>query len=276
MKKKEALYVLVGAFLAVVPPRAFAALYVEQPARAQESVEDMLADFVADFRSDPFADNPITFGIRVKDAERPDWHVFAGGREDGEAEAIVELAEGLPPDPAPYYVTDLATLTAIHAGELASLTAMGKAFSTDFAPLDIEIMDGFRSTLEFGNQLTRLNFHFWTRGLPELVRFGEGATTRELHGGNAILLYYQSGFRSGWFKIEAGQHVNESEAMQTNPFPSMIIGTKGGIHCRIGGKEMELTENVAIWIGPGVTHEFWVEEGEEPGEGILLMFGEGA
>jgi len=276
MKTREALYLLAGVFLAVVPARALAAIRVEHAARTQESVEDMLHDFVADFRSDPFADNPITFGIRVKDAERPDWHVFVGGREDGDAEAIVELAEGLPPDPAPYYVTDLATLTAIHAGDLASLTAMGKAFSTDFAPLDIELMDGFMSTQEIGNQLTRLNFHFWTRGLPELIRFGEGATTRELHGGNAILLYYQSGFRSSWFKIEAGQHVNEPEAMQTNPFPSMIIGTKGGIHCRIGGKEMELTENVAIWIGPGVSHEFWVEEGEEPGEGILLMFGEGA
>ncbi len=276
MKTREALYLLAGAVLAFVPARVSSAFRVEHPAHAQESVEDMLQDFVADFRADPSASQPFTFGIRVTDAARPDWHVYVGGKEAGDDEALVELVEGFPVDPAPYYVTDLETLTAIHAGELASLTAMGKAFSTDFAPLDIERMDGFVSSQAIGEQVTRLNFHFWTRGFPELIRFGDGATTRELHGGNAILLYYAPGFRSGWFKIEPGQHVNEPEAMQTNPFPSMLIGTRGGIHCRIGGEEMELTENVAVWIGPGVSHEFWVEEGEEPGEGILLMFGEGA
>ena len=55
-----------------------------------------------------------------------------------------------------------------------------------------------------------------------------------------------------------------------------LIATKGALHCRIGGKELRLEENVAVWIGPDVRHEFWVEEGEAPCEGILLMFGEGA
>lgn len=71
-------------FLAVVPARVLAAFEVEQPTRTLESVEEMLQSFVADFRSDPFASRPITFGIRVQDAERPDWHVFVGGREAGE------------------------------------------------------------------------------------------------------------------------------------------------------------------------------------------------
>ena len=276
MNTRDALFLLAGACLAIVPARILPALEAEETIRAPESVEAMLQDFVEDFRSDPFAGEPFVFGIRVGDAENPDWHVYVGGREEGESEAIVELAEGLPPDPAPYYVTDLATLTAIHAGTLHGLTAMGKAFSTDFAPLDIDVMDGFVSSPEIGQHLTRLNFHFWTRGFPEMVRLDEGAMTRELHGGNAILLYYQQGFRSSYFKIAPGQHVNESEDMQTNPFPSLIVGTKGGIHCRIGGKELTITEKVALWIGPGVSHEFWVEEGEEPGEGILLMFGPGA
>ena len=46
---------------------------------------------------------------------------------------------------------------------VAGLTAMGKAFSTDFAPLDIETMPGFVSSPEVGERMTRLNFHFWTR-----------------------------------------------------------------------------------------------------------------
>ena len=276
MRKREAVYMLAGAILAGGPARLLHPVAGEQPARVRASVEEMLTDFVDDFRSDPFAEHPFTFGIRVNGADPQDWHVFVGGWEEGEPEAFVEFAQGLPPEPAPYYVTDLETLTAIHAGELAGLTAMGKAFSTDFAPLDIETMPGFVSSPEVGERMTRLNFHFWTRGQPEMVRIGDGATTRELHGGSAILLYYQKGFRSGWFKIEPGQHVNETEAMQTNPFPSMLIGTKGGIQCRIGGKEMTLTEQAALWIGPGVSHEFWVDEGEQAGEGILLMFGDGA
>ena len=76
------------------------------------SVEEMLQDFVDDFRTDPCAARPITFGIRVKDAERPDWYVPVEGWEGGE---------------------------------------------------------------------------------PEAIRFGDGAATRELHGGNGVLFYYQPG-----------------------------------------------------------------------------------
>lgn len=276
MKTRDVVYLLAGAFLAVVPARLVSAIGAASPRVAPATVEQMLGDFVADFRRDPLAQEPIVFGIRVKDAPSRDWHVYVGGGEAERGEAIVELAEGLPLDPAAYFVTDLETLRSIHAGELASLTAMGKAFSTDFAPLDIENMPGFVPSDEVGGHLTRLSFHFWTRGLPELIRIGDAARTRELHGGNGVLLYYQPGFRSGWFRIDPGQHVNEPEAMQTNTFPTMLIATKGGIHCRIGGEQMKLEENVAVLIGAGVSHEFWVEKGEEPSEGILLMFGEGA
>jgi hypothetical protein len=279
MNKREALYLVAGALLAALPARIVPALGApgEPHARTEPaSVEALLRAFVDDFRADPFADREVTFGIRVKDAEPSDWHVYVAGRVGDDEEATVELAQGLPLDPAPFYVTDVATLTAIHAGELASLTAMGKAFSTDFAPLDIERMPGYASTPEMGETMTGLNFHFWTRGTPELIRLGAGATTRVLHGGSAILLYYHPGFRSGFFRIEPGQHVNEDPLMQVNTFPSMLVATKGALHCRIGGRELVLEEQVAVLIPAGVSHEFWVEEGEEPGEGILLMFGAGA
>ena len=54
--------------------------------------------------------------------------------------------------------------------------------------------------------------------------------------------------------------------------PSERLDVAGG---RIGGVECELGEGKAVWIGPGVTHEFWTE-GEEVAEGVLVMFGEGA
>ena len=274
LKTRDGLFLVSGALLAWCGLQARAGS--EPAARQEATVEEMLRDFVEDFRSDPFASTPVTFGVRVKDADPSEWHVYVGGREEGAREAVVELAEGPPFEPAAFYVTDVETLGAIHQGRLAALTAMGKAFSTDFAPLDMDYAEGFRPTPEAQGHLTRLSFHFWTRGYPEVIPFGDGVQARPLHGGDGILFYYQPGFRSGWFRIRPGQHVNEEEAMQTNPFPSLLIGTRGRVHCRIGGRELDLLPNHAVLVGPDVAHEFWVDEGEEPAEGILVMFGEGA
>lgn len=239
------------------------------------SVKVMLQAFVDDFRKDPTADQPITFGIRIGQAELPQWHVVVAGREEGQAEAAVELREGPPPQPRAFFVTDRETLERIYRGEMASLTAMGKADSSDFAPLDMEVMEGFQPTPEVIPHLIRLSFHFWTRGFPEIVRFGDKGTSRELHGANAVLFYYQKGFRSGWFRVLPGQHANKDPKMQTNPFPSIIVVTRGSVQTKIGGVEQTLVEGEMVFIGAGVTHEFW-NDGDRPGEGILLMFGEGA
>jgi mannose-6-phosphate isomerase-like protein (cupin superfamily) len=243
-------------------------------ADASVSVETMLQEFVEDFKRDPFAEKPITFGIRIKDAEPADWHVVVGRSAEGE-DAEVRLARGFPEEPILFFIMDRGTLAGIHAGELASLTAMGKAKSADFAPLDIDGVPGLEVTPELVDHVKRLSFHFWTRGFPEVVRFGDMARTRVLHGANAVLFYYQEGFRSGWFEIEKGQHVNQEESEQTNPFPSMIIVTKGTMMSRLGGEEHVLKAGETIYIGAGVSHEFWNDQ-DEPAEGVLVMFGEGA
>jgi mannose-6-phosphate isomerase-like protein (cupin superfamily) len=240
-----------------------------------ETVEEMLAAFVQDYRSDPVASAAITFGVRIHDAEPPDWHVVVAGRETEDDPARVTLNEGLPSEPVAFFVTDEATLSKIYNGELAALTAMGKAVSSDFAPMDIDVMEGFQPTPQAIDLLIRTSFHFWTRGFPEVVRFGDKRLTRELHGGNAVLFYYQKGFRSGWFQIEPGQHVNEDPSTQINEFPTILVVTKGEVDSKIGAVERRLVEGEMIYIGAGVAHEFW-NSANEPGEGILLMFGEGA
>ena len=198
------------------------------PARAQSiGVESMLGDWVADFRHDPAASEAVIFGVRVKDAPDSDWHVVVGGEKTADGLWSVDLREGFPQDPCAFFVTDTAYLRKLHAGELASLTAMGKAFSTDFAPLDFDATEGFEPTPEAIDHLIRLSFHFWTRGFPEIVRFGELSHTRVLHGANATLFYYQEGFRSGWFSITKDQHVNADPKSQTNPFPTLFIMTRG-------------------------------------------------
>jgi len=141
--------------------------------------------------------------------------------------------------------------------------------------MDLEVMEGYVPSEDFVARVVPLTFHFWTRGTPEIVPFGRKALTRTVHGGNALVFYYQPGFRSAWFQIEKGQHVNADPEDQTNPFPSMFVMTRGRTEARIGGRPVTLAAQQMLFVPAGVTHEFW-NVLDEPAEGILLMFGDGA
>lgn len=237
------------------------------------SVETMLMDFVIDYRSDPSASKATCFGISV--ADHGEWKVKVKPREGPGTGAAVELSGGLPSEPSFFFVTDRETLAAIHSGQMNALTAMGRARMSDPTPLDIKMMDGFVPEADFFSDLLPLIFHFWTRGLPEIIPFGETSMTRHVHGGNALVFYYQPGFRSAWFQIHQGQHVNADKEDQVNPFPTLLIVTAGRLDSRIDGRESSLEKGQAVLIPAGTPHEFW-QTRAEPAEGILLMFGEGA
>lgn len=259
--------------LTLVALATTAALAVPLPAAAEVGIETMLAAFVEDFRTDPASNVDITFAVRVKD--EGEWHVVVRQAKDGGDRGTVELATGLPAAPSLVFVTDRDTLERIHDRRMAIFTAMGKGESSDFAPMDVEAMEGFQPGPGFGETIVPFIFHFWTMGDPEIISFGAKSLTRLLHGGNAVLFYYQKGFRSGWFMIEKGQHVNEEPDDQVNPFPSMIAMTGGRATARIGDKTITLEKGQTLFVPAGVAHELWNEE-EEPAEGILMMFGEGA
>lgn len=237
---------------------------------AEGSVEKILERFAADYRHDPMLTADVTFGVEV-DGEM--WHVVARAATEA-AEAKVDLGAGAPAEPTFYYSLDRATLGKLDRGELNPGTAMVKAFSTDPSPMEVEEMEGFAQEEGFLETLLRTTFHFWVRGFPEVVPFGP-EHTRFTHGADAVVLYYQPGFRSGWFRIEPGQHANEDPRSQTNPFPSLFVVTRGKGTARIGGEEIDLHEGQSLFIPPEVTHEFW-NDGDEPWEGVLLMFGDGA
>ena len=76
-------------------------------------------------------------------------------------------------------------------------------------------------------------------------------------------------------QIENGQHVNAEPRDQVNPFPSMLVITRGRTEAKIGGRQLTLHAKQTVLIPAGVSHEFW-NPYDEPAEGILLMFGEGA
>ena len=246
------------------------------PARppASRSVAEILGSFVDDFRNDPAAASKTVFGVSVKGAAETDWRVVVSGRKDASGRYEVELQKGLPPEPAFVYVTDAATLDKIDRGEINALTAMGKARESDPAPMDISFTPGFQPTEDFLTAFLPLSFHFWTRGFPEIVPFGPSAS-REVHGANMVVLYYQKGLRSAWGQIRKGQRVNADPRDQVNPFPSMFIGLRGRAVVKVGGIEKALEPGRMVFIPPGTAHEAW-NPYDEPAECIILMFGDGA
>lgn len=262
---------LSAAVLAVL----LAAFSPAAPQSSQDSsTEAILRSYIEDFRSDPAAAEPITFGISVSGEGGGEWHVLVGGRKGADGAYQVDMGRGLPPSPAAFYTLNLATLRKIDSGEINALTAMGRARASDTAPMDIGLMDGFEPAPDFFGRLIPFTFHFWTRGLPEIVNFGR-PQSREVHGANMVVFYYQEGLRSAWAQIEKGQHVNEDPKDQSNPFPTMLIGIRGRAVAKVGGKEVHLQGGQMVFVPAGVGHEAW-NPYDEPAEVIILMFGEGA
>ena len=236
----------------------------------QKDVKTILEGFAKDYESDITFNNDVTFAVKVDDAF---WHIIAKTKTE-DSPAKVSVYEGKPDVPTFYFFTDLETLNKIDKGEMNPLTGAAKAFSSDFAPFDADVMEGFSPDEDFLKTLLSVYFHFWTKGLPERIPFGLDYT-RFTHGAQATIFYYQPGFRSGYVALKKGQHANENEKSKSNPFPTLLIAINGEGKMIINGNESILKSGEAVLIPAGVTHEF-INEKEEPLECILLMFGEGA
>lgn len=165
-------------------------------------------------------------------------------------------------------------LRRLDRGEMSALTAMGQARGSDTIPLRPEFGPEFDKLPDSSLLFRRLCFHFWTREWPEIVLFNESAA-REVHGGNAAVLVYDREFRSAWYQLKPGMHINAEYKDQTNTFPQLVIVTRGRFSARLGGKKMVLSQGQAVMVPPGMAHEFWAETGEY-GEIIWLAFGKGS
>lgn len=235
-----------------------------------QSTESILKTFAADYAKDQHFKTDWIFGVEVG---KEQWTIEAIAKTD-QQKASVKVLKGFPTTPTFYFKTTAWALQDIAAGKMNALTGAVKAFSTDYAPFDLEVMDGYQPDQNFVAEVLPLMFHFWTKGTPEIIPFGP-QYARNTHGAQASIFYYQPGLRSGYGTIFPGQHANENPSSQTNPFPSLIIITKGIVTARLDGKIQEISHGNAIFIPPGMKHEFMNNQ-EEPVEFILLMFGDGA
>lgn len=229
----------------------------------------ILESYAKDYELDPTFDRDVTFGIQV---DNDFYTITAKSAKD--APGTVTVKAGKPTTPTFYFVTSLETLNQVDRGEMNALTGAAKAFSSDYAPFDADVMEGFVPDETFTDTLFKVYFHFWTRGLPERIPYGLDKT-RFTHGAQASIFYYQEGFRSGYIALKQGQHANQDEGSKSNPFPTLLVIIKGTGTMIIAGKESELSAGEAILIPAGITHEF-INHNPEPLEAILLMFGDGA
>jgi quercetin dioxygenase-like cupin family protein len=234
----------------------------------EDQVRDILQRFASDYVEDPSFTSK-SFGIEV---DKVMWRVDT--HEDSATGKRAEVQKGSPEFPTFYYVTNLETLKLIDERKINVMTSGVKAFSTDYAPFDIEAMEGFQPDEDFVGEVLAFTFHFWTRGIPEMIPFGPHYT-RATHGAQAAVFYYDNGLRTGYIYIHPGQHANEHPKSRTNPFPSMMIVIKGKIVARLDGEDHIIEEGNAVFIPTGMSHEVF-NPFEEGGEVILLMFGEGA
>lgn len=223
-----------------------------------------LETLTADYQTDALREN-VTFGIKI---DGSDWTVESN-------DEAVRLLKGVPSNPTFIYVLEGETFARITSGNLGALTAMGQARASDPTPMRLEFMDDFKPGDDFKTQFLSVTSHFWTRGEPEILRFGFDHA-RTVHGGQAVPVFYAPGIRTAWYGILPGQHINQSPQDQTNDFDSIFMILKGGsAKMKIGGKELPMETGTSIHVHAGVAHEFW-NPGQEPAEIVMVAFGDGA
>ena len=230
-------------------------------------IEPVLERFVEDYAHDPQAQD-ITFGIEV-DGLR--WTVTSNKTETGRD---VRIARGFGDQAMIYFKTDRETLNLLDQGVWNGLTAMGAASSADKTPLDILVTDGFEKGSDYDATIRPLIFHFWTRGTPEIVRFG-AAHSRVVHGAPASALYYDEDFRSAVYRVPAGLGREQAPTISV-PFKRMVLVIGGSGEGVIGDRPFTMRAGDMVLSPPNIPVTFWNASDEEPLEFVWLMWGEGA
>lgn len=239
----------------------------------KKEMENIITSYVEDYKTDRHAAEKRVVGIKVPEVDG-EWTITITGKEIADKKWEVNLAEGLPNIPTYVYRAEVSALKAIYNGEMNALTAQAKAFSTDYAPLDVQEINEYQPTEEEDGALNAFSFHFWTKGFPEVIPFRPNAT-RRAHGAGVTVFYYEKGLRTAWFNMLPGERVREDAREQAMPFPMMGVMIKGTAKGIVDGEPITVSEGNTVFIPANVHHKWW-NESEENVELILIMFGKGA
>jgi len=229
------------------------------------SVSRILTELAEGYSEVPDETTTVVVQLEVLEPDET-WHVsvLPGGK--------VKLQEGSHSSPAVTITMSKTTLERIYEGDITAFTAAAKGSGADTSPLELEFhapAEGF--TDPKGVMLGFLQ-HFFAATRPERILLSEDHS-RVVHGAHAVALYYGQGFRSAWYKVKQGQHLNEPG--DTNPFPQAFVIISGRGYAKIGGAEVEVGPGESYYIPPDSDHVLWPAPGESL-ELIWLAWGEGA
>ena len=185
----------------------------------------------------------------------------------------VTVTEGAPAKPTWYFkIADMKVLRLIASGEVNAGTAAMQSFDSDEVGVETRDMEGFKSTSGDEADLYLVLSHFFTKGKPEVTRFSR-ATSLETHGAQATTLHTMKGFRVAHFSIGPQEVANADPSLSSGQMPNLLIVTSGNGTLHTDDGPMKIEPGMSVFVPQFVKHEI-VNDGEEPLEGILVLYGD--
>jgi len=244
-----------------------------------ERADALLQEFAADYASDHMAIG-TSFGIKLGQQW---WNVSVERKETASRRGrltdhafgphAVELARGAPATPTWYFeIASLAVLEKVASGEVNAGTAAMQSFGSDRVGVETRDMEGFASTSGDEGEMYLVLSHFFTKGKPEVTRFGRD-NALETHGAQATALHMMKGFRVMHFSIGPQDVVNADPRLSFGQMPNLFVVTSGKGTLFTDDGPMELEKGMSVFVPQFVKHEL-VNDGEEPLEGVLVLYGD--
>jgi len=139
-------------------------------------------------------------------SERLTFHRF------GPHEVIVRC--GMPDNPTWYFrIGSKEVLDLIASGKVNAGTAAMQSFGSNQVGVEIESMDGFAMDAGAEGAMYSALSHFWTKGVPEITRFGRDESL-PTHGAAAVSLHTMKGYRIAWFSIGPEEAANDGPRLE--------------------------------------------------------------
>jgi mannose-6-phosphate isomerase-like protein (cupin superfamily) len=267
-----------------VPANSVWATEGEEAAMALTSEEAdeakaILSAFADDYSRDHMAID-VSFGIKLDDRF---WSVSVQRKETATPRGRltdhsfgphkVTLSEGAPSTPTWYFeIADMHVLRLIASGQVNAGTAAMQSFASDEVGVETSDMEGFKSTAGDEGDLYLVLSHFFTKGNPEMTRFGRD-TSLETHGAQLTSLHTMKGFRVGYFSIGPQEAANADPQLSFGQMPNLFIVTSGRGSLHTDDGPMAIEKGMSVFVPPFVKHEI-VNDSDEPLEGVLVLYGD--
>lgn len=241
--------------------------------------QTILAEFARDYAGDYMAIN-ATFGIKLADkfwtvtVERKEVATPRGRLTDHSfGPHDVKLSEGMAAKPNWYFeLAGMNVLRLVASGKVNAGTAAMQSFDSDKVGVELRDREGYKSNAgDEADQYLALT-HFFTKGKPEVTRFGRESSL-ETHGALATSLHTMKGFRVAFFSIGPQGKVNADPRLSFGQMPNQFIVTSGKGTLLTDDGPMVLEKGMSVFVPQFVKHEM-VNDGTEPLEGILVLYGD--